>query len=263
MDVHVAKQDVTLLVTRPHGPSERLCAAARRIGMRVESVPLLEIQYRVQDGDINLVEHLGEFDLIVATSANGLRGLERAAAQTGCRLAATAPPCVAVGAATANVATRMGLQATFPEGGKTAQDLAAWIAATYPPGMNIVWPCGQLADRTFAHMLTAQGFRVRPWVCYETVVKDVPPTRWREVLAGGGVHVLMLYSPSAVQALARYVDLVRHLSADIRYAVVGPTTAQALRNQGLTAWCVASKPSDERFVESIARTLRIEAGHRE
>jgi uroporphyrinogen-III synthase len=263
MDAHVLMRDVTLLVTRPHGPSERLFAAAQRFGMHVESVPLLDIQYRVQDGDIHVLEHLGEFDLVVATSANGLRGLERAAVQAGCRLEETAPPCVTVGATTAKVATRLGLHATYPVGGRTAQDLAAWIAEQYPPGLNIVWPCGQLADRRFAGMLTEQGFRVRPWVCYETVVKDVPSARWREVLAGGGVHVLMLYSPSAVQALARHVDVLDSLSADIRYAVVGPTTAQALREQGLTVWCMASKPSDERFVESIAWTLRTEEGHPE
>jgi uroporphyrinogen-III synthase len=253
-----ARAVATLVVTRPHPPSPALRRAAEQAGLRVVWLPLLEIRFRSDAAVLDAVGRMAEFDLVVVTSANALRALAQAADRMGRSLASVAPQVVAVGRASAEEAKALGLSATFPPTGKTAEDLLSWLS-TQPalaPPRRILLPRGQLADDSLVRGLVDAGYDVVPVVCYDTVEAKVDLSQWEGALSGTRPCVVALYSPSAVRALAKVKSAVDRIHADVRVAVVGPTTARAARSAGLSVWCTADQPSDESLVASIARRLR-------
>jgi uroporphyrinogen-III synthase len=226
--------------------------------LHVVWLPLLEIRFRSDDAVLDAIRRMAEFDLVVVTSANALRALAQAADRIGRSLAADAPQVVAVGRASAEEAKALGLSATFPPTGKTAEDLLSWLS-TQPalaPPRHILLPRGQLADDSLVRRLTDAGYDVVPVVCYDTVEAEVDLSQWERALSGTRPCVVALYSPSAVRALAKVNSAVDRIHADVRVAAVGPTTARAARSAGLSVWCTADQPSDESLVASIARRLR-------
>jgi uroporphyrinogen-III synthase len=252
-----ARGDVALVVTRPHPPSPTLRNAAAEAGLNVHWLPLLAIRYRTDDAVLNAVRRIAEFDLVAVTSANALRALANAADAVGLSLAGAVPQVVGVGKATAEEAARLGLSATFPPTGKTAEDLLHWLTSqpTLAPPRRILLPRGQLADDSLVRGLAAAGYDVLPVVCYDTVETEVDLRQWEHALASARLCIVALYSPSAARALAKVKSRVDKLHKDVRIAVVGPTTARAAESVGLPVWCLADQPSDESLVRSIARSL--------
>lgn len=250
-------RDVTLVITRPHPPSKALRSVAEEAGLNVAWLPLLAIRYRTDDAVLNAVRRIAEYDLVVATSANAIRSLAKAADVVGLSLAGAAPEVVAVGKATAAEAAAVGLPATFPPTGRTAEDLLRWLAGqpALAPPRRILLPRGQLADDHLVSGLSQAGYEVVPVVCYDTVEAEVDVRQWEDALSSAGICVVALYSPSAVRALAKLKSTLDTFHKKVLFAVVGPTTARAAESSGVPVWCLADRPSDESLVSSIVRCL--------
>ncbi|GMA52340.1 hypothetical protein GCM10025857_36970 [Alicyclobacillus contaminans] len=134
----------------------------------------------------------------------------------------------------------------------SAEAFGAWLGDKLTVPSRLLWPCGQRARSEFAEELSARGHSVHPLVCYNTVERAVDRAAWKRWMeAVDRIHVLMFYSPSAVASWRRQ-PMVEAVSAQVRLAAVGKTTAAALAAGGLPVWCVSTQPDDEAFVETIA-----------
>lgn len=197
------------------GPVERIgewCRAARAAGWEAVEFPLLDVVPR----DVDPRDVLGDapkFDWICVTSANALPFVERALAQYP-SLADAAFACV--GETTSSRLSELGHSTAF-DPGRSAQQLAALVAARARTGARVLWPRG---DRTneLAVELRAQNLEVVDPVVYSTVLRahvEPPP-----------FDAVFFASPSAVRA---WQELHAHApSARATAIAIGPTTLSAL-----------------------------------
>src|SRR4051812_4777768 len=171
------------------GPVERIgewCRAARAAGWEAVEFPLLDVVAR----DVDPREVLGEqaqFDWICVTSANALPFVERALAQFPA-LGDAAFACV--GETTSTRLSEIGYSTAF-DASRSAQQLAALVAARARAGARILWPRGDRSNE-LAVELRAQNLTVLDPVVYSTVL--------REQTAPSAFDAVLFASPSAVRA---------------------------------------------------------------
>ncbi|HEY5483345.1 MAG TPA: uroporphyrinogen decarboxylase [Propionibacteriaceae bacterium] len=123
-------------------------------------------------------------------------------------------------------------------GGSGAEGLVAALAEM-SAGTALV-PASGIARPELTSGLTAAGWNVRTAVVYDTVPVSERPSS-SGALSGGNLMGVVLRSPSAVEAVARWATIPR----GVRVYAVGPTTSAAARTHG---WNVVSLPvvgSDE------------------
>ena len=120
-----------------------------------------------------------------------------------------------------------------------------------PPG-RALFPHGRLTRPALPDALTTAGWTVASAVVYDTVPVTERPASAGAV-SSGNVAAVLLRSPSAVAAVARWADV----PAGVRIVAVGPSTTAAAHERG---WDVFSLPvSDAADVAEAARTMLREA----
>ncbi|RJQ40805.1 MAG: uroporphyrinogen-III synthase, partial [Dehalococcoidia bacterium] len=120
---------------------------------------------------------------------------------------------------------------------------------------EILFFAGSLARPTLQEGLAALGARVRRVEAYRTETGAPDATAVRTDLERG-VAAVLFASPSAVRALESALD--GDLRTSLRGAVavaIGPTTAQALRDAGVTRPAVAGDASMQGLVEACVQAL--------
>lgn len=134
----------------------------------------------------------------------------------------------AVGASTANT-----VDPPAKLVGSSGADVLIDAMSKLAPG-RAFFPHGRLARSTLADGLTALGWTVDSAVVYDTVaVADRPASAG--ALSSGNVAAVLLRSPSAVAAVARWASI----PASVRIFAVGPSTTAAAQERG---WDVVSLP---------------------
>ncbi|MDZ7706239.1 MAG: uroporphyrinogen-III synthase [Trueperaceae bacterium] len=140
-----------------------------------------------------------------------------------------------VGDKTAATVQRYGGRVALVADPPTAVGLADTFLTTYPGVHHVGLPQGNRAKPTLQQHLEASGVQTRSVVVYKT--ETLP---WR----AGDAEVVVLASPSAFKALPDDVAKRATLVA------IGPTTAAAIRQQGLTP-VVAARPSVAALLDTI------------
>ena len=107
-------------------------------------------------------------------------------------------------------------------------------ALTEMPAGTALVPASGIARPELTSGLAAAGWNVRTAVVYETVPVSERPSS-SGALSGGNLMGVVLRSPSAVDAVARWATIPR----GVRVFAIGPTTSAAARSQG---WDVIGLP---------------------
>jgi uroporphyrinogen-III synthase len=191
-----------------------------------------------EDGGAALIrelDHLDRYDWLVVTSVNAARHVGAAAARfASVRLAA-------VGASTARwLAETSGRDVDFVPSAQRAEGL---VAEFRPGPSTILLAQGDLAGSAVADGLRSSGHDVTAVEAYRTVLRQ-PVGEERDVLDAAAAVVLA--SGSAAIALAD--------AGGVPGAVValGPVTADAARDAGLSVAAVAASPADDDVVAAVA-----------
>ena len=211
----------TIVVTRPSGLDDELCAALADAGFRVASQPAIRFAELPEDATRRaLLAAAGGFDVVAFTSRAAVRAFARAVETL------PAPPTLrtvaAVGAATARALEAHGFAAGFVGDGRGAESLARALANG--------------------------GFTVAELPLYATVaITDDPP------LPAGPV-IALLASPSAARAfLAREHVRARLERGDesLLFLAGGATTAAELERLGARVAAVARTPGAADVVAAL------------
>lgn len=201
---------------------------------------------------------LGRYDWLAITSATTVGSLaERVAARgmvpgspdPGEALAAVigATRVAAVGPATAEPLERSGVAVALVP----ATHSATGLVEAAPPGPGrVLVPHSDLADATLADGLRARGFEVDEVVAYRTVPGPPVAPPVRAELAEGRVHAVLLSSPSTVTQL---LELVGTPPAGTVVACIGPRTARAAQEAGLTVHVTSASSTTEALVDALVR----------
>lgn len=238
-------------VTRDGDPDDPLVARIGAAGGRVVVWPTLAFDAPEDPGPLDeALADPGRWDWIVFTSARAVE----AVAERGMDLAGLKARVATVGRATeAAVRERGGRVAVVGDAGGEA--LAGAMAAADLDGARILFPAASRASDRLSDGLGPTGARVVRVEAYRTVLTPPDGARVRADLATG-VDAVTFASPSAVTALDRALDGSLGSTLGTRPAVtIGPTTAAAVREAGVTRVEVAPETSLSGLVQAVIHAL--------
>ncbi len=233
-----------IVVTRPAGACRDLVARLRSLGARVFHAPLIAMHALHPAPSL---PDLDGYRWMVLTSLHGVAGFAAALDAAGRDARALGGMRIAaVGPRTAReLRARTGLRADLVPGEHRARRLVEAIGREARIGERVLFPCGTLAREETAAGLRGIGLEVDEWTVYAT--ERVPPSERVQQAIRAGVDAILLYSPSAVEALAGAMDSV----GEAAIVCVGPTTADAVRERGLGVPIVAGTYGDDGVIERL------------
>lgn len=235
-----------MLVTRPRHQAGELVHRLKDLGAEPIELPLIEIM--PIDDPSSLDEALRkEYDWAIFTSANAVA----AVFDRGIDL--TARKVAAVGAATARALARHEITADCLPPEPLADAILTSIGDV--AGRRILLPQADIARNNLADGLRAQGAIVTSVAAYRTVPAGSAAADLERFFSRG-VDVVTFFSPSAVRTFAALLrpDIAR-AKRPVVVACVGPVTAAAAREIGLSVDVVASDSTAKGVVEAIMRRM--------
>ena len=196
---------------------------------------------------------IGQYDLILLTSANAARELSARAREAAVPLDVRGR-VVAVGDATAQAALDAGLPVQRVEtAGPHAQ---AMLDALRERGdlarCRVLLPRAERGREILGRGLRAEGAEVDEVPVYRTDPAPFDADALRDALAAGRIDALTFASPSAVRNFAAGLGPTGlDLAKRIPIAAIGPVTARACRQAGLPPTLQAERPDAEALVTAL------------
>ena len=265
-DVSKSIEDLPLLgkrviVTQAESTSSNLQRLLADRGANVLHCPLIGIEYPPPaDSVAEAIATLrrGDFDLVAFTSVHGARAFWHAVESLGLDARVFARAHVAaLGEGTAGELQKHGIKADLIPSIATAERFVeendAYLAdqrraprQPAPIKPRVLFPHGDLALPTLKRGLEERGYEIVDPIVYRTTAATPDEPTIEEL--NNGYDAVLFCSPSAVVGF-------EHLSIPVRSALVGcigPTTAAAARERGLTVDIVPDKPGSLELVKALA-----------
>lgn len=232
----------TVVVTRSKGGEDALAARLRELGAEVREVPSIAFAPPADPGPLDAaLRDLARFAWVVFASATGVERTVARLASLGLPAAALAARSLAaVGPATAEALARAVREPDLVPAVAKGEAMAAALAARVR-GRRVLLPRPAEGRPELLDGLRAAGADVVAVEAYRTVPAPAeairPLAAW---IAAGEIAAVAFASPSAVRAVVAGLGADAALLRRVPLAAIGPTTADALRAQGLE---VAAQPS--------------------
>ena len=248
---------LVVLVTRARAQAAPLSQALREQG--AEPVELAAI--RIEDPfdptplDAALTRlATGDYDWLVFTSANAVAAVLMRLDRLGIDRAALGRAGVAaVGTATASALRDAGVRVDLVPEQFLAEAIVATLGARGVAGRRVLYPCSDRARDALPEGLRALGAEVDEVESYRTVPETQVDRGVRERIARGEVDVVTFASPSSVHGLATLLGGGLRALERATIVCVGPVTASAVREAGLTVDVVADDPTVAGLVSALVR----------
>lgn len=226
-----------IVVTRPREQARTLAEGLESLGAAVTIVPLVAIEPVEDTGALDAaLDALDAYDWIVFTSANGV-------AAVGERLGTLGEVKVAVvGPATAEAVRALSVEPAFVPQRFAAEEIAAGLGPV--DGSRVLLPQADIAEPQLADQLRARGATVDALAAYRTI--EIRPS-----VAGLSTirraDVIVLASASAARSLAR----IEGIDDGSLIVCIGPRTAEAAREAGLSVGLVAEKVTADGIIQAL------------
>ena len=222
-----------ILITRPtestRGEGDILSQTLEEWGAKVSWLPLIEIQH-IPILEIPRQDHQ-HYDWIFFTSKNAVQAFF---SNLELQNLAQSTPIAVVGPATAEYVQSLGYTVSFVSPVAHAESAATTFAQQHgDSNLQVLWPCGNLANPTLKEILNTSGIQVQPLVVYRTQPKSEFQPKDFEILETP-LDMLVFTSASAVEAWKNVCqNLTENLLTAIPVACLGPKTSQsALKHLG-------------------------------
>jgi len=249
-----------IVVTRSRAQASELRRNLERLGAEAIEFPTIRIAPPRNRARLRRAARaVGAYDWVVFTSANGVeRFVEAVLEENGGDIRAFGKARIAaIGPATREAVERFHLSvAVQPERYIAEEVLAAMAESCDLAGARVLIPRAEKARDVLPEGLRRAGADVEVVAAYRTL-PEKPPNK-REViaqLAAGRIDIVTFTSSSTVENFVRAVG-PKHLpsvAGNVRFAAIGPVTAQAMKRHGLRPSVVARRYTIEGLVEAIVR----------
>jgi uroporphyrinogen-III synthase/uroporphyrinogen III methyltransferase/synthase len=232
----------TVVVTRSKGGEDALAARLRALGAEVREIPSIAFAPPADPGPLDAaLRDLARFEWAVFASATAVeRTVERLAALGLAPASLARLSLAAVGPATAESLTRAVRAPDLVPAESKGEVMAAALAPRVR-GRRVLLPRPAEGRPELLEGLRAAGADVAAVEAYRTV--PAPPEAVRPLAAwieAGEVSAVAFASPSAVRAVVAGLGERAALLRRVPLAAIGPTTAEAIRGEGLL---VAAQPA--------------------
>ncbi|XP_036815558.1 uroporphyrinogen-III synthase isoform X6 [Oncorhynchus mykiss] len=124
--------------------------------------------------------------------------------------------------------------------------------------LPLLFPCGSIKREVLPTALRENGVPLDTLMVYQTAPHpDLEKNLKNHFTEQGVPDSIAFFSPSGVRFC---LETVRRLSGEqlmqIKFAAIGPTTAEAMTAEGLSVSCSADKPTAEHLAAGIAKALQ-------
>jgi uroporphyrinogen III methyltransferase/synthase len=247
-----------VVVTRAREQAAELTSEIERLGAEVILFPTVKFaapsDWQPLDSALRAIS---KFDWILLTSQNAAGFFAKRCGELGIdvkTLQSPRPFVGAVGPATAQAATEAGLRvdytATKNSGEALAQELWGSIG-----DRTVLWPRSDRGDDRLLIALREAGANVTEVIAYRTAAPETFDPAIVEKLRRAEVDAIIFASPSAYHNLSDVIETEELvvLSSRVDFAVIGPTTARAVRGTGARVAIEANESSAAGLADSIAK----------
>jgi len=243
-----------VLVTRAVGQRGRLARLLSERGAEVVAVPTIRVVPPEDAGPVDAaLSDLETFDWVVLTSANGVAAFfERLSADGRDSRALAGRMIAVVGAETARALAAHGVTADLVPEDAHAEGLAAAMAKAGVRGSRVLLAQAAGAREVLGERLGEAGAEVTAAALYRTVVAE-PDAAALAALGSGPLHYATFTSASTVRNLQEILGPEGFLKtlAGARVVAIGPVTARAARDAGLTVHLQPDDPAVAALVAAI------------
>jgi uroporphyrinogen III methyltransferase/synthase len=251
--IHHSLKGRTILVTRSAGQSSEFRALLESRGASVLCFPTIEIadpdSWESCDAAI---WKLAEYNSVCFTSKNAAeRFIQRVRIVRPQALNTLGVRSIyAVGIKTRSALESAGLSVQALPSTSSAEELARTLHGQELTGRRFLFPKSNIAREILPQDLRAFGALVDEVVVYKTVAPEPHNLEViRSFLADGKVDIVTLFSPSSAR------NFIEMLSAEMlkktAVAVIGPTTAEAVKELGIEAAVIAKLATTESLIQGI------------
>ncbi len=229
-----------IVVTRAVEQASELVSRLETLGAQVLLLPLVEFAPPEDFAAFDrAIEQIERFDWLVVTSRNVVEFVSARARAIGVNLAAQLSPATfrprvaAVGHATELAAREAGWRVDHVSSGRTGVDLTRELGDKIG-GCRVLLPRSDRAAGDLPRALAEAGAEPVEVVAYRTIASAEGDPGVLAAIRAAQVHVVSFASPSAFRAFVERLgeETVRNLAGKTRFAAIGPTTAQAIREAG-------------------------------
>lgn len=252
-------------VTRADEQADSQINRIIELGAEPVLMPTLEIEPpETWDFVDEVLRRIGEFDWIVFTSANGVRGLLNRLWKLGgdARRLAKAR-LAAIGPSTAAALSEFQLRADVVPESYRAEHLAAALCPQVN-GQQVLWARANRVRDILRTELTAAGAQLEEIIVYQHRDAAAWPDEANQRLIAGQMDWIGVSSPAIARNVARLVpDAARSLlGRQIRIASISPVTSAVCQEVGLPISAEAIEHTWEGILSAIQRVEQEDAQRR-
>lgn len=239
-----------IAVTRPVTQAEALIQGLRTLGAEPISAPTIRIADPTGARPLRRAVHnLSSYDWVLFTSANGVERFWRELSTAGVAELPSDLRVAAIGPATAECLEARGVRPRIVPEEYVAEAMAdALIAGHELRGRRVLLPRAAGARRVLPERLQAAGAEVDEVIAYEAKPNREGIARLQSAIRAGGVDMVTFTAASTVR---HFVDLAGTNLGDARVAVIGPITARAAREAGLSVDAEAKEYTVSGLLQAI------------
>lgn len=243
----------SILVTRPAGQGQALCAGAQKLGFEAHRQPLLALQ-PLESLSGQSRQHLLDLDLyqhIIFISANavryGLSCIDDYWPQLPVGLT-----WYAIGTSTAGLLSERGLNPVTPGSQMSSEGLLAVPELERVEGARILIVKGEGGRDTLRNSLIGRGARVDELACYRRSCPSLLPGQLAANLVDWGVQLILISSGEGLQNLLALLSTEESTKfRDIGLVVPSLRVERMAREAGFTQVSRTSNASDEAVLEFL------------
>ena len=249
-----------VLVTRPREQARDLVERLQALGADTVEAPMI----RITPPDdptalLKAAEDPSQFDWIVFTSANSVEGFMTALlSQHRDVRALKGPRLCAVGPGTAERLRRYSVVADAVPDEYRAEAVLGTLAAHSPlAGVRVLLPRSDIGREVIAEQLRTAGASVTDVTAYRTILDELQREGDPDIygmMLEGRIDIVTFTSASAVRNFVKIygADQVADLLRTTIVAVIGPVTADAARQAGITVSVEPASYTIGGLVDAIA-----------
>jgi uroporphyrinogen-III synthase len=246
-----------IVVTRAAEQSGELQRMLEQRGAEVLLFPLVRFAPPEDSSQLDeALRRVHSFDVIVFLSANAVRFFCARARDLGLAFAKKddIPRIAAVGPATSQALAAAGISVDYIPSQPSAEALAREFGQSLS-GRSILLPRSDLGDDAIVAALAQIGAQVAEVIAYRTRMPEKHDPAIRDRIRSQQIDVVVFASPSSVRNFIAILgaDQPAKISGHVRFAAIGPRTAEMMRKLNLLVSIEAAESSTAGLVTAIER----------
>ena len=243
-----------VLITRSHHQSSNLSRLLEQAGAHAIEMPLIEIQEPDLYDELDFaLMNLDQYDWVIFPSSNSVDSVFSYLKKSGKDSRVFRyNKIAAIGSSTAEKLEAKGILADFIPKLFSASSIVEEMSNHLTKGDQILILSSNIGGTTLKNGLTNLGAEVEKIVAYKTTKPENIESIVDDVL-DQGLDVITFTSPSSVKNLFSVLGKQIDKIDSTIIACIGPVTASALTEIGLSADVVASKHTDIGLVEELKK----------